>query len=348
MVLPSSGSWLLLLNGLMALVWLLFLGSLFWFVTRQRKLKRFQDERIRFWSDAGERQFYRVNFSRPAHFSRWFRLVPIEGKGVLLCTAQGLRLEGLTLRQEPLTRTYPLQAQWLGNPGLRASNLHWLTLGQGADLLYLTADTGLNATQSREATADIFRMIQGDAALPDVARHEFALDKHPATLKVVGLFFALVAFALVDGGFLNVNHELRSSGPALWLMVVLAPLGFLAYPWLTRQKVPARESLVLSMLLGIGLEIAYLPGIKRLDEWLSDGPQAYAYTQSAPARFTPLTPGAPVLNLRRQPEFWAQFPVGSQHQFRLIHGPLGLWQLDRSELNPQMREFYRAYDAKRP
>src|SRR3546814_16723242 len=70
-----------------------------------------------------------------------------------------------------------LKLRWLGNVSIASANLHWISAAGNGRELMLSADTGFNALQSREATADLCRRIDPAFRLPDDARHDFALDK---------------------------------------------------------------------------------------------------------------------------------------------------------------------------
>jgi hypothetical protein len=111
--------------------------------------------------------------------------------------------------------------------------------------------------------------------------------------------------------------------------------------FLIRGKVPSRESMVLSMLFVVALELSFLPVVKRVDQLLAtDGAENYEYKLTKGANFEPLLAGPPVLKFPQVKEYWAQYDPGSVHRFVLVHGPLGLWQLDRSALNQQYHAFY--------
>lgn len=311
-------------------------------VRRSRRAKRAQDSLIQALGGQYLGAWFRINVCRPGFFARRFKLLAFEARGLLVVAPDHVRILAKLPSGETLDRTLArngLDLRWLGSFGLASGNLHWFSLGHGEHQLMVTADTGFNALQSREATADLWRRIAPDLELPQSARSEFALEKHPATLGLVLLFFALLAFAAVDGVILNHNALLNRSGVGgLPLLLLVAPP---VYWWLSRQRVPWRESWVLAILTSMALMLAYLPALKRLDQWLSaEGPQPYAYRLGADATLHPVVAGPPRLDFARSKEYWAQFETGSTHSFRLTHGPLGLWQLDRSELDRDMRQFY--------
>jgi hypothetical protein len=332
---------LILLQGVILLS---FLGLLLWTAGQARRTKRAQDRLVESLGQDGVEGWVRVMISRSAHFATPFKMIGFEARGLLVNLPDRVRILAELPNGERLDRSFPkrgLGLRWIGNPGLASSNLHWIALGSGPQELMVTADTGFNALQSREMTADICRRIEPSFRLPELARREFALEKNPASLGVVVLFFGLLGFAIIDGLILN-NNQLVAGGWLRWGM----PLGILfgppVYWWLTRSQVPSRESLTLAMLVSMVAMGAYLPAIKRVDQLLApEGVQSYAYRLETDASLEPLTAGPPPLCFHRDREYWAQFEEGSTHHFDLTHGPLGLWQLDHQRLDQELRRFYR-------
>ena len=288
----------------------------------------------------------RVYAARSAHFRRRMKIVGFEARAVLQASPEGVRVIGVFNDGQPFDWLYPrndLALEWIGNPGLASSNLHWISLGRGDRQLMLSADTGFIAVQSREATADLCALIDPGYSLPTIARTEFALEKNPASLAAIVLFFSLLLFAALDGVLLN-PYDLVYSRGVVGLVALLLPssavLAIPSYLLLTRNRVPSRESLVLSMVLLMGVACAIVPGMKRIDQWLSSGPLPYEYRLVEGARLQPVRSGPPTLNFTRAREYWTQFEKNSIHSFDLIHGPLGLWQLDHSKMDEPFRRFY--------
>lgn len=312
---------------------------------KARRAKQAQDRLVESLDRNPSDTWFRINVARPAYFSRRLKLVPFEARGLLVNSPDHIRILAELESGERIDRTVDkdnLAFQWIGNPGVASSNAHWIAIGPGDQSLYLSADTGFNALQSREATADICRIINPAFRLPTIASRDFALEKNPASLSVVIAFFFLFAFAFLDGIILNKNQLLELG----WLSWTAPSSIILAIPFywlLTRHGVPSRESMTLTLLLGAAITAAYVPIIKRADQLLSDGgPTAVAYRLGPNAVLEPVAPGPPKLNYSRTKEYWGQFDRGSIHYFDLIHGPFGLWQLDHTKLDEKFREFYAA------
>lgn len=308
----------------------------------QRRTKRGQDELLKVWAPRlGSHRWFRVNVSRPAAYARILKLQPFEGKGLLIDEGEQVRVVAVLGNGERLERTLPVAAdaiRWVGNASLSSGNLHWLALGHVDDAVMVCADTGMNALLSREATSDILRALLPGQPLATGALQEFALEKNRASLAVAVLFVGVLCLTLGDIAFSE--HELLEPRSLYFYTALLGMVGLLAYPALHRSRVPAREAMVLSGLLAVALCGGLTRGALRLDQWLAGGAVATAYKLEGRAHLTPLQPGPPVVTLRQVHEYWDQFDPGTVHQLDIVHGPLGLWQLDRRQLNAVTRDWY--------
>lgn len=336
-------------HGIFALILIAPLFLKHWISVRKAKLtKQAQDQLVDSLVREGFNNWCRVYVARAPHFSKSHTLVQFEARGVLVNLQDQVRLIAEFPSGERLDKTYPkenLRLRWIGKKWPANSSLAWIAIGSDEDKLMLSADAASNALQSSEATADMCLRIDTEFRLPDNARSEFALEKNLVSLTVVLAFLLLLTFALVDGIALNKYKLLATASmqfgfpilglPALMLCV------FPVYRLLARAKVPVKESLTLSLLVSIALCLAYVPAIKRIDQLLSDtGFQSFAYRLEKKASLEPLSSGPPRIDYAGRKEYWAQFNEGSIHHFDLVHGPLGLWQLDHSESDQKMRQFY--------
>lgn len=316
---------------------------------KTKRAKAAQDKFVRSLSKEESASWIRVRISRPDFFQKRLKLVGFESSGILVNLGDRIRVltefDNGALLDKTLSKE-SLNLQWVGNPGLSSSNMHWISLGQEQDRLMISADTGFNAVQSREATADICRRIDPHFRLPDAALVDFALEKNKASLSVLALMLAMMIYAFADGIVIN-DNELLQLGPLAWFMPVLALLFVPIYFGLVRSKVPSRESLVLSMLCTAAFTFALIPLAMRVDQYLAGAAKSYEYKLVGETRLVPLEAGVPDLNFHGAKEFWAQYDKNSLHRFELIHGPVGLWQLDRTELLPRMQAFYEKLESKK-
>jgi len=317
---------------------------------KAKRAKQAQDRLVQGLTGDASGNWYRINVTRPEQFSKKFKLLGFEARGLLINAPGQIQIVAELPTGERIDRYISkdqLKTQWLGNSGLGSANMHWFSVGTGAQTLIISTDTGFNAIQSREATADLCRKIDPQFQLPATATADFALEKNPASLAVVLGFFGLLLLAFIDGIVLNKN-ELVNLGKHLYGTPLVPLCALPCYWWLSRRQVPSREALVLTMLLGLALSAAYIPTLKRLDQLLAtEGTKAIAYRLGANGSFEAISPETPKLNFSHQKEYWAQFKEGSTHYFDLTHGPLGLWQLDHSRLDQEVEQYYEKHPAAR-
>lgn len=336
-----------LLSVMNAVLLMVSVGLFLYVYFKEQKSKKSQARLIESLSGTAHINWFRIKLSRPKFFHRRFKFLGHEGRAILINSPDTLRLVAELGSGEVVDKSYSkndLNLQWIGNPAVSSANMHWISIGKDHDLVMVTADTGLIIARSREATADMCRMIAPSFKLPVNAKADFALEKNPASLLLIAAFFLLLAYALVDGLILS-HHELIKLGNIGLLLPVLLLAAIPIYFQLVRSKVPSRESLALSMLLVVALEISAIPIMQRADRLLaSEAAHSYDYRLEEDANLTPLEKDPPKLKFAQAKEYWSQFEVGSIHQFDLVHGPLGLWQLDHSTLDPKFLAYYEKQD----
>lgn len=335
------------------LVQLLLLGIVLYVVWRNRAMKKRQDALVQ---DLEGKRYWRINMAREPFFKRWLRLMPFEAKGVLIDDGAQLRLRGFWLKgAKAFDVSVPksdCQVEWLGNSTLRSGNLYWAKLTTMRWTLLFSADTGMYALPSREALADIFRSVFPQIPLDSSKTKDFALEKNPRSLTAAVVFLALLLFALIDSFVFNhfelIEAQMGSMlGKTIVVALIMAGVALLAvllYRWLSKGHVPARESMVLTLMLTMSVVAALLPAAKRVDQLLASQPaQLYAYRMTTPGNLEPVDTKAqlPKLKFPRMQEYWAQFPAAQEHQIPLLRGPLGLWQLDHSVFDPPIIAFYK-------
>lgn len=206
----------MLLNGILPLVLL----ALFLFMYRkERKAKQLQNKLIESLGAGDYINWFRVKVARLPHFRRRLKLQASEGRALLVNANDYIRVMAERGNGETIDRSFDksdLNLKWIGNPGLGSSNMHWISVGSDDIMLMLTSDTGLNSVPSRESTADMCRMLAPGFQLPASAKNDFALEKNSASLSLIVIFFALAAYALLDGIVLN-QHELINYGQIRWM-----------------------------------------------------------------------------------------------------------------------------------
>ncbi len=320
-----------------------------WMVRRIKQGKKSQDALLDQLVPGVGCRWFRVQVSRPAAFARRLKWLPFEGCGLLLDDGNTVRVVADLLDGQRLDLRLPkqdLQIEWASGSAPLARS-HWLRMKGGGAEVMVTADVGMNARASRDATADLFRSLLPERPLPAQAGGDFALDKNRAAMITTGVLLSLLVFAGVDA--MANDHELMSETafavlPLVGELAVLPLLGALAalplYPLLRRHRVPTAESIGLTLLTALAMALAAVPAAKRLDQLLAPAPHSVVYRLVGSTTLQPKEAGPPVLQFPELKTYWAQFKMGSEHSFMLVHGPLGLWQLDRGPFHEKTRAFY--------
>jgi len=319
----------------------------------RRRAKKSQDaivEQLR-----GSR-FWRVAISRPDHLKSILKISAIQALAVLIDEGEYLCLKGhWSGTGEAFSLKFPKQSVRVScdeNRSLMAGNMAWVRISHPAGDLMMAADTGLNVANSREALADLVRSAFPFSPLSANAFHDFALEKNSRSMAVTVVFFVLLAFALFDT-YVFSAYELidaqiddlldkpliRAAGIAITIALAVP-----VYRYLVAGKVPVRESLALAVLLLTAIALSAFPALKRIDQRLADGVSAdYQYRViDSVVNLEPVDASQelPRLRFKKAPEYWAQFPVGSEVTIPLLRGPIGLWQLDHARFDPPIFSFY--------
>ncbi|MBN1473096.1 MAG: hypothetical protein JW914_00630, partial [Syntrophaceae bacterium] len=200
-----------------------------------------------------------------------------------------------------------------------------------------------NAMPSRSQTAELYRNIVGQHEQFEGTK-EFALEKNPASLSALVIIFLLFIYAIADGLFLNpleiVGYKIELL-PLLLLLSLLIASVILFYKKLINFSVPARETLVLTMLFFFVLSISGVLVVKRIDTSTAVEPmQNYDYKANEKDVLEPLQEGLPKLPLKAKNEYWKQFEDDHIFRFPLQKGGFGFWQFDGRELDKDIEAFY--------
>lgn len=331
------------------------LGPALYIFFRNRAMKRRQDAMV---EQLRGKRYWRINFASATFFQRFLRILPFEAKGVLVDEGETFRIQGFWLKTgsafESVVSKADCSVEWLGNRTLRSGNLYWARLTTPEGPFLFCSDTGMYALPSREALADIFRSAFPNFALTTTETTEFALEKNPRSLGAMVFFFVCLLFALLDS-FVFSMYELTDAQIARILSQPLVrPVGFiglvvvgaLLYRFFSRGNIPSRESMVLAMMLCAVLTGTALPLLKRMDQALARQPtQNYTYVVTRIGHLEPKNAslGLPEMRFPRAKEYWSQFPAGTEYQIPFLRGPMGLWQLDHTEFDPPIMEYYKTH-----
>jgi len=314
--------------------------------------KKLQDAMVR---KLKGRPYWRVYLARPSFMQRTLKMLPAECRGVLIDEGDKVRFAGRWEGKGQIFSWSLLKGQagleWVGNRSLKAGNLYWAKVNSPEGELYFSADTGFMALPSRQALQDILFSAFPDFELDEEEQVDFALEKNPRSKLTMLLMFIPAVVAMIDtyiiSRFEMADHQLFGLilSPAISLPAVLMGglVGFFLYRWLLGGDVPARESYALALMAVLSIWLAYVPALKRLDQQLAEaGTQDFAYEVVGLGRLEPIDSGKhqPKLIFRTANEYWAQFKEGSAYQIPMVHGPLGLWQIDHAQFDPPVLKFY--------
>lgn len=186
---------------------------------------------------------------------------------------------------------------------------------------YLNPDEGLDADtqENREDTA-------------------FDLASHKGMLTQLALLTGAGGYAIIDGFFLG---QWRPLEPMPLLPFVLVFILALAIIPRLGQGAPRTERLAVGALTIAALTSAVYPGLLRLNAATAE-PQLIQYQASGPGTFTAPSDLFPEIDLTGTdvPEYWEEYPAGSEHEFRLLRGEPGFIQLDLGHFYGKTRGFY--------
>jgi hypothetical protein len=277
---------------------------------------------------------------------RYWKMTPSREVGILVLGSELITLHSVNLDGERFTRRFKrsgLRPEWLGNQFMRDSNLQWFAISSAETRIIISAYTGAVALPSRRQTAEIYRNIAGQHEQFS-GTQEFALEKNPASLAILVLLASMLIYAVADGIFINPREIVGyPQHKSLLLPLVLSLFTIFAatvYSFMIRFSVPARETLVLTMLSVFTLAGVAFPLGQRIDTALASGPaQSHDYRMVKEGIFTPVENGLPRLDMRLRCDYWKQYAADHRFQFMLQQGGLGLWQYDGRALDRDIETY---------
>jgi hypothetical protein len=105
---------------------------------------------------------------------------------------------------------------------------------------------------------------------------------------------------------------------------------------------PATERFGVGALLVVATTAATYPAMLRVNAWTAE-PRTLQYEAVTSGQFRPVDTNTPAIDLsgKSLPEYWAEYPEGTEHEFTLMRGDAGFYQLDLGPFHARTREFYR-------
>lgn len=277
---------------------------------------------------------------------RLWKIFPSKEIGILVLGSDKVSLYSINFNGERTTHHYErsnLKAEWLGNQTMKDANLQWFALCENESRTYVSAYTGAIALPSRQQTAEIYRNIAGQHVQFQGAK-EFALEKNPASLTTLIILACVIVYAVADGIFINplevVGYPKNIIIFTVFPVAAICLLATAIYSFMIRFSVPARETLVLTMLCVSSLILATLPLLQRIDTAITTKPmQTYDYHMVKEGIFEPDNKGLPKLKFKLRCDYWKQFGENHKFQFMLREGGLGMWQYDGRLLDKDIETY---------
>jgi len=169
----------------------------------------------------------------------------------------------------------------------------------------------------------------------------FAIEKNRTALTLTAVFFVLLAYAIVDGGFLL--HETYALEPPFESLIIIGLMAMgIGMLWMLRSRVPFVESLVIALFTGAAAGAAAYPGLLRINALTdTEGLRPYDYELRSCTELRPHMAGLPVLAFPKYCDYWSQFKAGSVQVFELRRGGLNFYQLNMAPIEQRMRIYYR-------
>jgi hypothetical protein len=217
-------------------------------------------------------------------------------------------------------------------------------LGLNEVLSWRKIDTG-----QRIRHAPLFPIIQEQGFAIESAEDEqrqptsplfegYDLTRHKGMVTQLILLAGIGGYALID--LVAGRYQPLEMVPVYPFLVAALPAAALAN--VLGRGAPPMERFGVGALLVIATVAATYPAMLRVNA-LTAEPRTLQYEAMTPGNFTPVNASTPAIDLsgRNLPEYWAEYPEGSQHEFTLMRGDAGFYQLNLAPFRARTREFYR-------
>lgn len=213
-------------------------------------------------------------------------------------------------------------------------------LGLGETLSFRNLDPirrMLGAPLARGFTDRGFEIEVIDAVL-DAEPIGYDLMRHKGMVVQLGVIFVAAFYALVDTFFVDVHKPL---GPLPFAPFVLfGVIAAIAASKLGRGAPKAERIGVGLLAVGACVAAAY-PATLRFNAATAE-PEVAAYISAGGGRFAAPEERLPPIDLsgERVPEYFEQYPPGTEHEFEVLRGAAGFYQLEMAPFYARTRRFY--------
>jgi len=107
------------------------------------------------------------------------------------------------------------------------------------------------------------------------------------------------------------------------------------------RNAPRMERILISVMLAGSLCAASYPLMLRFNALSAPaGSDLYTYTQVKPGYFKPPKAGLPWIYFDNQPAYWVGLPGNGTHQFRIVKGALGFYEVDTGRVQDDIKAWW--------
>ncbi|MBN1239307.1 MAG: hypothetical protein JXB36_12460, partial [Gammaproteobacteria bacterium] len=221
-------------------------------------------------------------------------------------------------------------------------------LGLGETLSFRGVDPirrMLGAPLVRAFTDRGFEVDVGEAVL-DAGPVGYDLMRHKGMVVQIGVIFGAGLYALADTFFVDVQKPL---GPLpLAPFVLFGVVAGIAVSKLGRGAPNAERIGVGLLAVGASVAAAY-PATLRFNAATAD-PAVAVYISAGGGRFVAPDGRLPPIDLSGEgvPEYFDEYPPGTEHEFAVLRGAAGFYQLEMAPFHARTRRFYDGESLVRP
>jgi hypothetical protein len=173
-------------------------------------------------------------------------------------------------------------------------------------------------------------------------QNQTSLENDTHGKKSLVIVTLLIAYSIID--FVAGPDAYIDKPSSLLHIFIPAGIGaaVLSGIWLYRSALPVAETIGLSVLIGVLVAVAMVPGALRINALTAPGGGARYDYRVMPGMdsvvLRPVTEGAPSINYFSKNSFWSKFGADDTYSVLVRKGALGFYQFDASVILEDMRK----------
>jgi len=309
-------------------------------------------------TEGNRHPWWRIVLVRPAYLRRRFvTVVPYELIGLAIQEPDALRIvaewpNGERFGQKIAYRTDEIEVY---DKELFATvRAPSFSIGRGEAAWRITV-VERDVTGVQESGMDLFRQIAAPERVP--SRQKSEPSKRIARLLIVTIFAVLVLSCFIGSLFYpthGVNSLVYKQAIFGKEFLIIHAISFFAACFgfvnvaCRFARAPAPLAFATANLFAMVAFYGYLPAALYLDEvFATESPRVVVYCLQKKTKLSPVETDLPDLEFISDRAYWAQFPVGSQHEFIFQHGALGLWQHKAEAYERRKRTYFDSHPEAR-